>query len=80
LGGVAGKVCQALRVPTLLEGCPPSSSTEAPAPPALARRPPPRFLARVSMYAVAEYGHPSVALERVHRRVVGNSSRLARDN
>ena len=63
---MAGKICQAK--PALLGGCPPSSSTsEAPSPPAPAPaiRPPPRFLARVSIYAVAEYGHPIVALERV---------------
>ena len=51
----------------LLGGCPPSSSTEAPAPPlappppapvfAPASRPPPRFLARVSMWNLAQAGH-----------------------
>ena len=59
----------------LLRGCPPSSSTEAPAPPlaptppapvsAPANRPPLRFLARVSMCNLAQVGHPSEAPERV---------------
>jgi len=53
LGGVTGKICQAL---PLLGGCPPSSSTEAPAPPLAptppAIRPAPRFLTRVSMLNV----------------------------